>query len=194
MVGEWIGGGNAMKRPGARHALLLALILTTSLLAACATAIKTTPGLDALADGDDARALRLLQEESAENMPGAQYGLGVLTIEGRGAPKDEATGEGLLIDAAMAGDPRAVSYLVKYYSEKPLCPADLQLARSWRIIASSKRNLVSGVIETAAGSPLHQAKMAAIYAAPCEGRPSRPKVAETLTEWSRMSRQIWVSY
>lgn len=182
-----------MKLLSRRRVVLSTLVLVTAALAACATAIKSTPGLDALAAGDDARAVRLLQEESARRIPGAQYGMGVLTLEGRGTLKDEAAGEGLLVDAAMAGDPRAVNYLVKYYSEKPICPADLELARSWRALGSAQRNLVSGVIETYSGSPILHARMAAIYSAPCEGRPSRPEVAETLTRWSRMPRQIWVS-
>ncbi|HEX6858875.1 MAG TPA: hypothetical protein VF138_01560 [Caulobacteraceae bacterium] len=159
----------------------------------CSTAVKTTPGLAALEAGDDARAYTLLQSENAAGTPGSAYGLGVMAMEGRGgATKDEVTGEGILVDAALAGDPRAVSYLAKYYGAAPLCAKDKELARHWRDIGILQRNLISGVVETNLALPGVQRMMAEIYAQPCEGRSPRPAAAAILSGWSRMPRSVTV--
>jgi len=169
-----------------------ALLAAAALLGGCSTAVKTTPGLEAMAAGNDQQAYELLREENLAGVPGSKYGLGVMTMEGRGVPKDELTGESFLIEAALAGDPRAVSYLAKYYSDTALCEKDRRLAYDWRMIGIMKRNLVSGVVETSMADSYTQARMAEIYASPCEGRPSRPDAAQVLATWARMPKPTYV--
>jgi hypothetical protein len=162
-----------------------------ALLSACATGVKTTAGIQAFKSGDYATAKTQLEAELASGKPEAGYALGTMYLEGKGVAKDSKRAEALLLDASLAGDPRAIESLRTLYKSEALCAKDAELAKLWGGLWGYK-NLVTGQVEVNLAAPFMQQAMARIYLDPCPGRARQEKAARTLDAWSHQSRTMYI--
>jgi len=94
----------------------------------------------ALAAGDDAVALPLLEAAAAEGFAEAQYNLGRLHDDGRGTAKDTATAVRWYETAAEQGYAPAQAVLGAVYSNGTSAPQDYALAARWLRKAAEQRD------------------------------------------------------
>jgi TPR repeat protein len=161
------------------------------LASGCAIGVKSTPGIKSFQSGNFASAKSELEAELASGKAEAGYALGTMYLDGKGVAKDIKRAEKLLLDASLAGDPRAIESLRKLYKSEALCDKDAELAKLWGSLWSQK-NLVTGQIEINFAPPYLQQAMARIYLAPCEGRERQEDAARKLDSWSRQPRSVYI--
>lgn len=170
----------------------LAMLGALALLGGCAIGVRTTPGMKLYEAGDYAAARPKLEAEVAGGQVSASYALGMMYLNGQGVAADRPLAERLLTDAAISGDPRAVTAIRAMLAEDNLCPKDGELRGHWGNVGTMHRNLVTGVVELFSASPPILQRMAHIYLDPCPGRQRQEKAARNLDALSRGPRTTYI--
>jgi TPR repeat protein len=181
-----------MTGSGLRVAMGMALATGMAMaLGGCATGVNTTAGIKAFMSGDYAAAKTQLESELASGKPEAGYALGTMYLEGKGVARDSIRAEALLLEASLAGDPRAIASLRTLYKSEARCAKDAELGSLWGNMWGWK-NLVTGQVEVNLAAPVMQQAMARIYLDPCPGRARQEKAARALDQWSHQPRTVYV--
>lgn len=170
----------------------LGAVAAVVLLAGCAIGVKTTQGMKLYETGDYAAARPKLEAEVQDGQVSASYALGMMYLNGQGVAVDRGQAERLLTDAAVAGDPRAVTAIRAMLAEDNLCPKDGELRGHWGNVGTMHRNLVTGVVELFSAPPPILQRMAHIYLDPCPGRQRQEKAARNLDALSRGPRTTYI--
>ena len=160
-------------------------------LAGCAAGVKGTPGMKLYSAGQYEQAVPILLEEVEAGEVSARYPLGMAYRDGRVVERDMEKAEILLTGAAIGGDPRAVADIRAMLREDRRCEKDERLHNLWGSLGAH-RNLILGTYELNNAPRNTLREMAAIYAAPCPGRPVQPEAARSLERLSMGQRQMWI--
>lgn len=173
----------------AKLAAMTALALATG---ACAIGLKESAGSKAYAASDYATARTAIEAEIAKGELSGRYALGSMYLAGQGGPQDVLKGEHILTDAAVDGDPRAISVLRARWEAAPRCAQETELRNLWGSIGTAYRNLVTGDVELFNAPPRTLMDMAAIYLAPCPGAERREDIARRLDALARTPRRMMI--
>ncbi|HEY1879039.1 MAG TPA: tetratricopeptide repeat protein [Caulobacteraceae bacterium] len=112
----------------ARVGAMLAVLLS---VAGTAFAGPLEDGTAALAKGDYAGALRLLNPLAAGGNPAAQYEIATMYVGGHGVPTNDATAAAWLQKSAAQGDAHAELLLALFYARGQGVPQDDKLGLAW---------------------------------------------------------------
>lgn len=172
-------------------ASMLALAAMSIVITGCAAGVKGTPGMKLYSAGNYDAAVPILLQEVEAGEVSARYPLGLAYRDGNAVEADPVKAEILLTGAAVGGDPRAVEEIRKMLRTEQKCSKDKQLHDLWGSLVMI-RNLITGVYELNNAPPNTLRDMAAIYSAPCEGRPVQLEAARTLEAQASGTRRIWI--
>jgi TPR repeat protein len=168
------------------------IALAAAALAGCAVGVHRTPGMNLYSQGRVAEAIPLLEAEVAAGEVSARYPLGLAYRDGQGVARDPRRAEILLTGAAIGGDPRAVAAVREMLRGEARCNKDAELFNLWGQVGVMYRNLITGVVELNTAPPPTLRQMAAIYEAPCPGRPVQAEAGRALRALAGGPRYIWI--